>query len=112
MDDGERVIVYQLRLLKVFLVLDNKQCKEYQRALSMSIVLWFRMRAHNHPAWQIFKNNASAFNEESGEICFSVLARGIAIASSGIRSDCKAVSRKFCLIKSSVAVRGQRTYRT
>ena len=50
----------------------------------------------------MFKNNASVFNEESGKICFSVLAREI--AGSGVRSDCDAVSRKFSLIKSKIQI--------
>ena len=41
--------------------------------------------------------NASMWNEESGEVCFSVLARDI--ASSRVRSDVSKVSEKFELIK-------------
>jgi hypothetical protein len=52
--------------------------REYQRALTASIHLWEWMRETNHPGWQIFCQNASSFNEESGEIAFSVLARDIA----------------------------------
>ena len=52
--------------------------------------------------WDVFKNNASVFNEESGEVVFSVLARDI--ASSGVRSDCEAVSRKFRIIKPKMVV--------
>jgi Tfp pilus assembly protein PilW len=65
----------------------------------MSINLWEWMRVNDHAGWQVFRQNASAFNEESGEIAFSVLARDI--ASSGIRSDAKTVSRKFGLIKAN-----------
>ena len=60
------------------------------------------MRSHNHPCWQIFVHNASCFNEESGEVCFSVLARGI--AGSGVRSNCEAVASKFRLVKTKIDV--------
>ena len=100
--DGEAVLRQQYLLLKVFLVLNNSNCREYQRALSTSVHLWEWMRSRNHPCWRLFKNNASAFNEESGEICFSVLAREI--AGSGVRSDCEAVGSKFKLITTKMRV--------
>jgi len=90
------------KLLIVFLILDSSQSREYQRALTMSIHLWEWMRVNDHAGWQIFRQNASAFNEESGEIAFSVLARDL--ASSGIRSDVKSVSRKFGMIKAKMTV--------
>ena len=102
LDDGEKILEMQHRVMTIFLLLDGPQAREYQKALSTSVHLWEWMRAKSHPAWSIFKNNASVFNEESGEICFSVLAREI--AGSGIRSDCEAVSRRFALIKSKIQV--------
>ena len=102
MDDGKRVLSAMHKLLSVFLILDSPLSREYQRALTASIHLWEWMRETNHPGWQIFCQNASSFNEESGEIAFSVLARDI--ASSGIRSDVKSVSRKFGLIKAKIMV--------
>ena len=102
MDDGEKVLEMQYRIMSIFLLLDGPQAREYQKALSTSVHLWEWMRRTGHPAWSMFKNNASVFNEESGEICFSVLAREI--AGSGVRSDCDAVSRKFSLIKSKIQI--------
>ena len=102
MDDGGRILNEQYRLLAVFLLLDGSQSREYQRALLTSICLWEWMKSQQHPMWGVFKNNASVFNEESGEVAFSVLARDI--ASSGVRSDCEAVSRKFRMIKPKMVV--------
>ena len=53
--------------------------------------------AVNHPCWQLFKQNASAFNEEAGEIALSVLARDI--ARGGVRGDLKKISRTFSPVK-------------
>ena len=50
----------------------------------------------------MFINNASAFNEESGEIALSVLARDI--ARGGVRSDLKKVSKTFALVKAKAEV--------
>ena len=102
LDDGEKILEMQYKLLSIFLLLDGPQSREYQKALTVSVHLWEWMKAKDHPGWTIFKHNASVFNEESGEICFSVLAREI--AGSGVRSDCEAVSRKFGLIKSKIEV--------
>ena len=74
LDDGNNVLEMQHRLLTIFLLLDGPQAREYQRALSTSVHLWEWMRSTDHSAWSTFVNNASAFNELSGEICFSVLA--------------------------------------
>ena len=101
-DDGKRLLVAMYKLLAVFMILDGPASREYQRTLTMSIHLWEWMRVNDHAGWQVFRQNASAFNEESGEIAFSVLARDI--ASSGIRSDVKTVSRKFGLIKAKMVV--------
>ena len=62
-----------------------------------SIMLWGHYAAVNHPCWQLFKQNASAFNEEAGEIALSVLARDI--ARGGVRGDLKKVSQTFSLVK-------------
>ena len=102
LDLGLGVLQSQFRLFHLFLIIDDSKCKEYQRAMCTSLHIWSWMKRCDHPAWQIFKNNASAFNEESGEICFSVLAREI--AGTGVRSDCEAVSKRFKLIKAKTQI--------
>ena len=102
MDDATHIIELQRRVLAIFLILDGRQTHEYQRALMISLHLWHWFEKSDHPAWHVFSQNPSAFNEESGEICFSVLAREI--ASCGVRSDCETVSQKFGLIKTKITV--------
>ena len=102
MDDGHLILKMQYRLLKVFHILDGPKSREYQRALATSIHLWEFWKSHGHPAWEIFQNHPSCWNEEAGELCFSVLAREI--ASSGVRSDHAAVARKFRLVNSKIEV--------
>ena len=74
MDAGEDVLRAQAMLLKVFLLIGGKSCTEYIRALTASILLWSSYERSQHPCWQLSQHNASAFNEESGEISLSVLA--------------------------------------
>ena len=102
MDAGADVLAAQARLLKVFLLVGGAKCSEYVRALTASLLQWSEYERVNHPCWQLFANNASAFNEESGEISLSVLAREI--ARGGVRSDCKKVSQTFKLVKAKSEV--------
>jgi len=97
MDAGADVLRAQALLLKVFLLIGGKSCSEYIRALTASILLWSNYEKSQHPCWLLFQHNASLFNEESGEISLSVLARDI--SRGGVRSDCKKVSTTFKLVK-------------
>ena len=103
MDDGDQILKAQLRLLHVFLVIDSGKCKEYQRAVMLSQLIMASYKQRNHVCWTMFKNNPSAFNEETGEICFSILARELA-QGGGIRSDVKAVDRRYRLIRTKLDV--------
>ena len=86
MDSGADVLRAQALLLKVFMMIGGRSCIEYIRALTASIMLWGHYESTQHPCWQLFRHNASAFNEESGEIALSALARDISCG--GVRSDC------------------------
>ena len=86
MDAGADVLAAQALLLKVFLLVGDAKCSEYVRALTASQLQWSEFERVNHPCWQLFRNNVSAFNEEGGEISLSVLAREL--ARTGVRSDC------------------------
>ena len=102
MDNGSWILDASRRLLKVFLLLDGPASREYQKALCMSILLWQSYKKSNHPGWQMFLQNASCFNEEVGEIGFSILARSI--SRGGVRSDIKMVNQEYQLIKSKMNI--------
>ena len=91
MDSGADVLRAQALLLKVFMMIGGRSCTEYIRALTASIMLWGHYESTQHPCWELFRHNASAFNEESGEISLSALARDI--SRGGVRSDCKTLTR-------------------
>ena len=82
---------------------DRRQsCTEYIRALKASIMLSGHYESTQHPGWQLFRHNASAFNEESGEISLSALARDISRGE--VRNDCEKVSKTFKLVKAKAEV--------
>jgi hypothetical protein len=102
MDAGADVLRAQALLLKLFMLIGGAKCSEYINALSASLLLWGQYEQCNHPCWQLFQHNANAFNEESGEISLSVLARDI--SRGGVRSDCKKVAQTFKLVKAKAEV--------
>ena len=97
LDNGTQVMEHQLQILQLLIFIGGTNTTEYQRAIATSLHIWQHWRNVDHVAWRLFDANASMWNEESGEVCFSVLARDI--ASSGVRSDVSKVSEKFELIK-------------
>jgi hypothetical protein len=102
MDAGAEVLRAHALLLKLFMLIGTPNCSDYIRALSASIMLWSHYEQCQHPCWQLFQHNASAFNEESGEVSLSILARDI--SRGGVRSDCKKVSQTFKLVKAKAEV--------
>ena len=102
MDSCADVLRAQALLLKVFMMIGGRSCTEYIRALTASIMLWGHYESTQHPCWELFRHNASAFNEESGEISLSALARDI--SRGGVRSDCEKVSKTFKLVKAKAEV--------
>jgi hypothetical protein len=107
MDNGRDVLTGQANLLRIFILIGGRQCSEYVRALTASLLLWCNWKKENHPCWQVFEQNANAFNEESGEIAFSVLARSCA---KSVRADCNAVAGIFRRQKCSMELAADLNY--
>jgi hypothetical protein len=103
LDKGDDILDGQIRLLKVFTLIGGRSCSEYIRALTVNVLLWSHWERTDHPCWKIFVQNASAFNEESGELAFSCLARTLSTGG-GTRLECPAVSRLFFLMKSKMEI--------
>jgi hypothetical protein len=86
-----------LRLFKVFLLLPGSDTREYEKALLANLCLLVRARADDSPYWRLFDANACAFNEESGEVAFSCLARQV--AKGGTRTEVEQVTKYFALMR-------------
>ena len=85
MDQGRRVVLGQVKLLKLFMLLRGRDTTEYEKALLASLLVWARNKHGKSFLWKMFKQNACAFNEEAGEVAFSVLARQV--SKGGLRGN-------------------------
>ena len=94
LDNGEKAWPHVFRLLKVFLCLGQPM---YEGALILQLCLLCYYRSTNHPIWQMMKHNLSMFNEEAGELCFSVLAR--CTVKDTMKYSFSHLSDKFALIR-------------
>ena len=102
MDQGRRVVLGQTKLLKLFMLLRSNDTYEYEKAMLASLLVWARNKRGKSFLWKMFKQNACAFNEEAGEVAFSVLARQV--SKGGLRADLEACDKAFKLSKVNIQV--------
>jgi hypothetical protein len=99
LDDGKEMFIHIARLLKVFFCLGSNL---YEGVLLCQLLVLSHLRRHNHPVWQMFHHNLSAFNEECGELSFSVLSRST--QGDSLRSDAVHMNDTYKLIHQYRAV--------
>lgn len=79
MENSEEMLTCTVRLLKVFYLMKGFHTSSgsqiYRRAIIQQMVIFLYLQKHNLPAWHMFKHNLAVYNEESGEISFSMLSR-------------------------------------
>jgi hypothetical protein len=102
MDGGRRILKHHVLLLKVFVCIGGRRTTDYSRALVTQLALWIQLKQMDHPAWHMFLENASCFNEECGELSFSALARQV--ARGGSRSSFPQSNKQFKLLKTGMQV--------
>lgn len=102
MDQGRLVILGQAKLLKLFMLLRGRDTFEYEKALLASLLVWARNKEAKSFLWKMFKQNACAFNEEAGEVAFSVLARQV--SKGGLRGDLESCDKAFKLSRVNIQV--------
>jgi hypothetical protein len=64
-----------LRMLQLLIILAETKSNTYIRSVIMQILIVLHQKHHNLPSWRLLKNSLSLFNEEAGEMSFSVLSR-------------------------------------
>lgn len=75
-NDGEKMFEQLFILLRLQLLLEPyKGYRGYIRPTIAQLLILLHQRRHNIPAWQMLVRDASIFNEETGEMSFSVLSR-------------------------------------
>ena len=77
LNDGVTAMQHLVRLLQVLMATKRPQQHNYGKSIVMQLLLLLSQAKANVPVWQLFKNNMAAFNEEVGELAFSVLARAV-----------------------------------
>ena len=80
--DDTRILTKMYGLLRLFLMMAEpgvagSGVREYQRSLIANLLIWEWYEQQGHPVMELAQRNASLFNEESGEISFSALARQV-----------------------------------
>ena len=72
MNNCQLVLDLLVKMYKVFIMLD---CKLYARSIYMHLQVLHYHKMQDSFFWTMFQENVCAFNEEGGEISFSVLSR-------------------------------------
>jgi hypothetical protein len=62
-------------MLQLLIILAETKSNGYIRSVIMQILIILHQKNHNLPTWKILDKSLSLFNEEAGEMSFSVLSR-------------------------------------
>lgn len=76
-DSGSKVFNKLLSLLKVLLMLAGGRSNAYSQSICMHFMQLLYQQSKNLPSWTMLKESVDMFNEEPGEISFSVLGRAV-----------------------------------
>jgi hypothetical protein len=76
-NDGQRLVDHLPLVVRVLMLLipDNKGYRSYIRSNIMQMLILAYQEQENTVAWRMLIDDASTFNEEIGEMSFSVLSR-------------------------------------
>jgi hypothetical protein len=99
------IITGQLRLMGMFVTLgkvDTVDKHDYPTSLFLNINTLVWMDEQNHPCSQFLTKDPTTMNEEIGEMCFSVLARGQ--KSNPARSSIKQVTKSFIMTRPQMSI--------
>jgi hypothetical protein len=80
MERSDDMILATARILKCLTLMQHwiiptSGSPMYRKSIQKQLLLLMHLKAKNLPMYHIFKNNLSCFNEESGEVSFSILSR-------------------------------------
>lgn len=93
LDNGDRILTHLKRLLWFFIKIGGQKASQYIRCMVINQTVLMHLRRINHPVWVMFHHNAACFNEEVGELSFSVLSRQV--AGSSAQSELPLLNRKY-----------------
>jgi hypothetical protein len=73
--DGKLGIEMLHRMLHLLMILQRGKSHMYIHSIMMQLLILLHQRRQNTCAWQMLMESLSTFNEEAGELSFSMLAR-------------------------------------
>ncbi len=99
----EEIVTASFRLLKVLMLCGGPNgMYEYRVGMTLHLLQMMWLQSVNHPVWQMLQADPNCINEEKGEICFSVLARGL--AGNPCRHSVEKISEMFIMTKEQLEV--------
>jgi hypothetical protein len=75
LNDGKLGIKHLMRMLDLLLMISGGRGGSYCHSVIMQLLVVQHQYFYNLPQWQMLKNSMSTYNEEAGEISFSLLSR-------------------------------------
>ncbi len=75
LNDSAMAVKHLHRMLQLLIVLSRGKSNTYAQSVLMQCLFTCHQRKHRLPVWTMFKRNMACFNEEAGEISFSMLSR-------------------------------------
>lgn len=103
LQDGRRAMRQLFLVLQVLICLDPKTGSvPYTRAIMLQLLVLLYQSKANTVAWQMLVNNFSAFNEETGELAFSVLAR--CVLGDSTKSKFEHLNNMYTLLHTYIAI--------
>ena len=77
LEDGKLAVRSLMRLLWLLMMLVRERSSEYVNAIIMQLLILCHQMDNELPHWHILRDSLSTYNEEAGEISFSMLARAV-----------------------------------
>ena len=75
LNNGKLMVKMLIRLLHVLISLNTPREHGYTASIVTQILIVLYQKKHDTPAWRMLKHDFTVFNEEVGEMAFSILAR-------------------------------------
>jgi hypothetical protein len=75
LEDGWLATAKLIKLINMMMMLARGKSSRYVQSMIVQVMIILDQRARKTAAWQMMEKNLSVFNEEAGEISFSILAR-------------------------------------
>lgn len=77
LNDGLMMVAHMHHMINLMIIMARGKSNTYVQSQIMQMLILLHQRKHHLPPWEMLKHSWSTFNEEAGELGFSMLARGV-----------------------------------